>query len=177
MCFAAAKKLKKYSDKRKHKVRAKYVTSSASSEESEASTQVRKSSKPKGASFELDNQKSNPDPIFHGDIDMSDLPPQYTEDIGNFWQILNLPDPRDSMPRSSTTVWALNNAKDQQELRPRGPSAMLPLSPHLKDAFEKFEQDFQAAGLPKGNYIKPPASTSKWYKLGQPLRISYTNLP
>ena len=34
-------------------------------------------------------------------------------------------------------------------------SAMLPLSPHLKDAFEKFEQDFQAANLPEGKYINP----------------------
>ena len=45
---------------------------------------------------------------------------------------------------------------------------MLTLSPYLKDAFEKFEQDFQAANLPEGKYIKPPASTSKWYKVGQP---------
>ena len=31
--------------------------------------------------------------------------------------------------------------------------------PYLKDACEKFEQDFQASNLPK--YIKPPASTAK----------------
>ena len=48
--FAAAKHL----DKRKHKARTKYVTSSSSSEESEASVQVKKSSKPKGASSEQD---------------------------------------------------------------------------------------------------------------------------
>ena len=34
---------------------------------------------------------------------------------------------------------------------------MLPLSPQLKDAFDKFEQDFQTANLPEGKYIKPPA--------------------
>ena len=45
------------------------------------------------------------------------------------------------MPRSSTSVLCLDDEKGQQELRPRGPSAMLPLSPHLKDAFEKFERD------------------------------------
>ena len=45
---------------------------------------------------------------------------------------------------------------------------MLPLSPYLKDTFEKFEQDFQASHLPEGKYIKPPASTAKWYKVGQP---------
>ena len=60
------------------------------------------------------------------------------------------------MSRSSTTVWVLNDAKGQQELRPRGPSAMFPLSPHLNDAFEKFDQVFQAAHLPEGKYIKHP---------------------
>ena len=29
---------------------------------------------------------------------------------------------------------------------------MLPLSPYVKDAFEKFEQDFQATNLPEGKY-------------------------
>ena len=45
---------------------------------------------------------------------------------------------------------------------------MLPLNPILKDAFEKFEQDFLASNLPEGKYIKPPASTTKYYKVGQP---------
>ena len=40
----SAAKLKKHLDKRKHKPRAKYVTSSSSSGESEASVQVKKSS-------------------------------------------------------------------------------------------------------------------------------------
>ena len=54
------------------------------------------------------------------------------------------------MSRFSTTVWAVNDVADHQELRPRGPSPMLPLSPQLKDAFDKFEQDFHAANLPEG---------------------------
>ena len=78
---------------------------------------------------------------------MSYLPSQYAEEIETFRHILNLPDPRDTMPRSSTTILGLDDEKGQQELRPRGPSAMLPLSPYLKDAF---------------------ASTTKWYKVGQP---------
>ena len=41
---------------------------------------------------------------------------------------------------------------------------MLPLYPILKDAFEKFEQDFLASNLPEGKYIKPPASTAKLNK-------------
>ena len=45
---------------------------------------------------------------------------------------------------------------------------MLPLSSHIKDAFDKFEQDFLASNLPEGKYIKPPPSTAKWYKVGQP---------
>ena len=45
---------------------------------------------------------------------------------------------------------------------------MLPLNPILKDAFEKFEQDFLASNLPEGKYIKPPASTAKYYKVGEP---------
>ena len=45
---------------------------------------------------------------------------------------------------------------------------MLPLNPILKDAFEKFEQDFLASNLPEGKYINPPASTAKYCKVGQP---------
>ena len=42
-----------------------------------------------------------------------------------------------------------------------------PLNSVIKDAFNKFDQDFQAANLPEGKYIKPPPSTAKWYKVGQ----------
>ena len=70
---------------------------------------------------------------------MSDLPSQYVKEIETFRHIMKLPDPRDTMPRSSTTILGLDDEKGQQELRPRGPSAMLPFTPHLKDAFEKFE--------------------------------------
>ena len=62
----------------------------------------------------------------------------------------------------------LDDEKGRQQLRPRGPSSMLPLSSVIKDAFDKFEHDFQAANLPEGKYIKPPPSTAKWYKVGQP---------
>ena len=71
------------------------------------------------------------------------------------------------MPRSSTAILGLDDEKVKQELSPRGPSAMLPLSPYLKDAFEKFEQVFQVSNLPEVKYIKPPASTARWYKVGQ----------
>ena len=54
----------------------------------------------------------------------------------------------------------------KQELIPKGPSAMLSVSPTLKEALDKYQQDFKAANLPEGKFIKPPPSTAKWYKLG-----------
>ena len=98
---------------------------------------------------------------------MSDLPSQYADEVETSRQILDLPDPGETLLRSSTTVLGLDDEKGQPELRPKGPSAMLPLSPILKDAFEKFEQDFLASNLPEGKYIKLPASTAKYYKVGQ----------
>ena len=161
-------KAKKHSDKKKHKVRAKYFTSqSSSSEEDQSSIPVKKSAKPQKPPSEQD-QQDNPDPVFYREVDMSDLPSQYTGEVETFRHILDLPDPRETMPRSSTTVLGLDDKKGQQELRPRDPSVMLPLSPFLKDAFEKFEQDCLASNLPEGRYIKPLASTAKYYKVGQP---------
>ena len=81
---------------------------------------------------------------------MADLPSQYTEEVETFRRIGDLPDPRETMPRSSTSVLGLDDKKGQQELRPRGPSSMLPLSSHFKDAFDKFEHDFLASNLPEG---------------------------
>ena len=72
------------------------------------------------------------------------------------------------MSRSSTSVMGLDDEKGRQELRPRGPSSILPLSSVIKDAFDKFQHDFKAANLPEGKYVKLPPSTSKWYKVGQP---------
>ena len=71
------------------------------------------------------------------------------------------------MPRSSS-VMGLDDEKGCQELRPRRPSSMLPLSSVIKDAFDKFEHGFQAVNLREGKYIKPPPFTTKWYKVGQP---------
>ena len=105
---------------------------------------------------------------------MSDLPSQYAEEVETFKHILDLPEPRETIPRSSTSVLVLDDEKGQQELRPRGPSAMLPLNLYLKDAFEKFEQDFLGSNLPEGKYIKTPASTAKYYSLV--LRTNYRSL-
>ena len=159
---------KKHWDKKKHKVRAKYYSQSSSSEEDQSSVPVKKIAKPQQAPSEQDQHQDNPDLVFYREVDMSHLPSQYAEEVETFRHILDLPDPRETMPRSSTTVLVLDIEKGQQELRPRGPSTMLPLSPILKDAFEKFEQDFLASNLPEGKCIKPPASTAKYYKEGQP---------
>ena len=37
---------------------------------------------------------------------------------------------------------------------------MLPLSPYLKDGFEKFEQDLLASNLPEGKYFKPKTASA-----------------
>ena len=97
------------------------------------------------------------------EVALSDIPSQYAEEVDTFRRILKLPDPSDSLPYSSPY-----NEKGRQELRPRGPSSMLPLNSIIKDGFDKFDQDFQAANLPEGKYIKAPPSTAKWYKVGQP---------
>ena len=160
-------KAKKHSDKKKRKVRAKYYSQLSSSDEDQSSVPVKKSAKPQQAP-EHDQQQDSTDPVFYREVDMSDLPSQYAEEVETLRHILDLPDPRESLPRSSTTVLGLEDEKGQQELRPRGPSAMRPLNPILKDAFEKFEQDFMASNLPEGKYINPPASTAKYYEVGQP---------
>ena len=102
-------------------------------------------------------------PPYYREVALSDMPSQYSEEVDTFRRILSLPDPRESMPRSSTSVLGLDDEKGRQELRPRGPSSILPLSSVIKDAFDKFQHDFKAANLSEGKYVKPPPSTSKWY--------------
>ena len=108
------------------------------------------SSKPSGALSDQDQPQHNPDPPYYREVAVSDIPSQYTEEVDTFRHIISLPEPRESMPRSSTSVMSLDDEKGRQELRPRGPSSMLPLSSVIKDAFDKFEHDFKAANLPEG---------------------------
>ena len=162
----ASSRPKKHADRSKHKVRSRYVSSS--SEEDQSTATRHRSSKPSGAHSDQDQPQHDPDPPYYREVALSDVPSQYAEEVDTFRHILALPDPSESMPRSSTFVMGLDDGKGRQELRPRGPSSMLPLSLVIKDAFEKFEHDSQAANLPEGKYIKPPPSTAKWYKVGQP---------
>ena len=161
---------KKHSDKSKHKSRSRYVSSS---EEDHSPVARHRSSKPSraqpsGAASDQDLPQHDPDPPYYREVALSDIPSQCSEEVDTFRRILSLPDPRDSMPRSSTSVLGLDDEKGRQELRPRGPSSILPLSSVIKDAFDKFQHDFKAANLAEGKYVKPPPSTSKWYKVGQP---------
>ena len=158
-------KPKKHSDRSKHKSRSRYVSSS--SEEDQSSVARHRSSKPSGAVSDQDLPQHDPDPPYYREVALSDIPSQYAEEVDTFRRILSLPDPRESMPRSSTSLMGLDDEKGHQELRPRGPSSILPLSSVIKDAFDKFQHDFKAANLPEGKYIKPPPSTSKWYRVGQ----------
>ena len=145
----------------------------SSSEKDQSSVARHRSSKPSGAQpsgavSDQDQPEHDPDPRYYREVALPDVPSQYAEDVDTFMRIISLPDPRESMPRSSTSVMGLDDEKGRQELRPRSPSSMLPLSSVIKDAFDKFEHDFQAANLPEGKYIKPPPSTTKWYNMGQP---------
>ena len=126
---------KKHADKRKHKASAKYYSRSSSSEEDESSASTKKPTKPQHKVPKEPQHQDSTDPVCYREVDMSDLPSQYAEELGTFRQILDLPDPRETLPRSSTIVLGLDDEKGQQELRPRDPSAMLPLNPILKDAF------------------------------------------
>ena len=160
----------KNTDKSKHKSRSRYVSSS--SEEDQSSVARHRSSKPSGAQLsraasDQDLPQHDPDPPYYREVALPDIPSQYAEEVDTFRHILSLPDPRESMPRSSTSVMGLDDEKGRQELRPRGPPFILPLSSVIKDAFDKVQHDFKAANLPEGKYIKPP-STSKWYRVGQP---------
>ena len=158
---------KKHSDKSKHKSRSRFLPSS--SREDQSPEHIHRSPKPSRKSYpDQEHPQHDPDPPYYREVAQSDIPSQYAEEVDTFRRILRLPDPRESLPRSSIAVMGLDDKKGRQELRPMGPSSMLPLNSIIKDAFDKFDQDFQAANLPEGKYIKALPSTAKWYKVGQP---------
>ena len=142
----APSRVKKHTNKSKYKSRSRYLPSS--SEEDQSSELRHRSPKPSRKTYtDQDHPQHDPDPPYYREVALSDIPSQYSEEVDTFRRILKLPDPRDSLPRSSTAVMGLDDEKD---------------------AFDKFDQDFQAANLPEGKYIKAPPSTAKWYKVGQP---------
>ena len=161
--WVASSRPKKYADRSKHKVRSRYP----SSEEDQSSAPRHRSSKPSRAHSDQDQPQHDPDPPYYREVALSDVPSQYVEEVDNFRRILALPDPRESMPRSSTSVVGLDNKKGHQELRPRGPSSMFPLSSVIKDAFGKFQHDFRPVIYLRVNILNllPLLSGTRWDSL------------
>ena len=85
-------KAKKHSDKKTHKVQAKYYFQLSSSEEDQSSIPIKNSSTPQQkAPSEPEHLQNSTDPVFYREVDMSDLPSQYAEEAETFRQILELP--------------------------------------------------------------------------------------
>ena len=106
-------KPKKHSDKSKHKSRSRYVSSS--SEEDQSPVARHRSSKPSGAQpsgavSDQDLPQHDPDPPYYREVALSDIPSRYAEEVDTFRRILSLPDPRESMPRSSREEAPTGNA-------------------------------------------------------------------
>ena len=107
---------KKHADERKHKVRSRYLSQSSSSEEDQSSVHMQRSFKPTRAPSDQDQPQLDPDPHFYREVAMADLPSQYAEEVETFRHILDLPDPRETMPRSSTSVLGLDDKKANNSL-------------------------------------------------------------
>ena len=92
---------KKHSDKSKHQSRARFLPSS--SEEDQSPEHRHRSPKPSGKSYtDQDHPQHDPDPTYYREVALSDIPSQYAKEVDTFRRILKLPDPRESLPRSST---------------------------------------------------------------------------
>ena len=129
---------------------------SSSSGEDQSPVARHRSSKPSRAQplravSDQDLPQHDPDPPYYREVALSDIPSQYAEEVDTFRRILSLPDPRESMPRSSTSVMGLDDEKGRQELRPRGPSSILPLSSFIKDTFDKFQHNLRLLIYPRVN--------------------------
>ena len=122
--WVASSRPKKHADKSKYKMKSRYVSSS--SEEDQSSAPRHRSSKPSGALSDQDQHQHDQAPPYYREVALSDVPSQYSEEVDTFKRILSLPDPRGSMPRSSTSVMGLGDKQGHKELRPRGPSSMSP---------------------------------------------------
>ena len=109
---------KKHSDKSKHKSRSRFLASSSG--EDQSPEHRHRSSKPTRKSYpDQDHPQHDPDPPYYREVALSDIPSQYAEEMGTFRRILRLPDPRESLPRSSTAVMGLDDEKGRQEIYQR----------------------------------------------------------
>ena len=106
---------------------------SSSSGEDQSPVARHRSSKPSGAQpsgavSDQDLPQHDPDPPYYREVALSDIPSQYAEEVNTFRRILSLPDPRESMPRSSTSVMGLD---DEKGLQKSSDLEVLPLFFHL----------------------------------------------
>ena len=128
--WISSSKPKKHTDKSKHKVRSKYVSSSSDEDQSFAPRHrsVKPSgAQPSGALSDQDQPQHDPDPPYYREVGLSDIPSQYAEEVDTFRHILSLPDPR----KSSTSVMGLDETRKtvgslgQEALPLCSPSAQL----------------------------------------------------
>ena len=79
------------------------IISSDTIGESMLSMQVKSPQSPKGLLLNPGTSKPDPDPVFYREVDLSDFPQDIprTLNLGSFF---NRPVPRDSMPRSSSSL-------------------------------------------------------------------------
>ena len=95
---------------------------SSSSGEDQSPAARHRSSKPSraqpsGAVSDQDLPQHDPDPPYYREVALSDMPSQYAEEVDIFRRILSLPDPRESMPRSSTRTLTKSIAIGSQLIR------------------------------------------------------------
>ena len=117
---------------------------SSSSGEDQSPAAKHRSSKPSraqpsGAVSDQDLPQHDPDPPYYREVALSDMPSQYAEEVDTFRRILSLPDPRESMPRSSTSVMGLDDEKavkssDLEVLPLFYPSAQLSRTPLINSS-------------------------------------------
>ena len=104
---------KKHTDKSKQKFRSRCLPSS--SEEDQSSELRHRSPKPSRKTYpDQDHPQHDPDPSYYREVTLSDIPSQYAEEVDTFRHGLKLPDPRDSLPRSSTAVMGLDDEKGRR---------------------------------------------------------------
>ena len=109
----APSRAKKHTDKSKHKSRSRYLPSS--SEEDQSPEARHRSPEPSRKTYsDQDHPQHDLDPPYYREVALSHIPSQYAEEVDTFRRILKLPNPRDSLPRSSTAVMGLDDEKGRQ---------------------------------------------------------------
>ena len=150
-------------------MKSRYVSSS--SEEDQSTVPRHKSSKPSGAQpsgalSDPDQPQHDPDPPYYREVALSDILSQYAEEVDTFTRILSFPDPRESMPRSSTSVMGLDDEKGHQELGQEALPLCFSSAQLSKMLLINLSRPLICLRVSTSNLLL--FSTSKWYKVGQP---------